>query len=99
MSAIELLTFMYGMVGIISLVGYLPQILELIRNKTCTSVSIKSWLIWTYTSLVSTGYAFFAISDTALQFVTSVNAMGCIVVLTLAIYRKSQTEIQVFAKG
>ncbi|MFT7144324.1 MAG: hypothetical protein ACI8QY_000373, partial [bacterium] len=35
MNATEFITIMYSMVGIIAIIGYLPQIITLVKNNSC----------------------------------------------------------------
>lgn len=91
MNATEFITIMYSMVGIIAIIGYLPQIITLVKNNSCVGISIKSWIVCTYTSAVSTCYAFYVISDSVLKFVTTVNLVCCSVILYLALQHKRKS--------
>lgn len=89
MNATEIITILYGMVGIIGSIGFLPQIIHLIKNNTCEGISIKTWLIWTYCSTISIIYALSQTSDHVFQFVTGVNFIGTAIILALALYHKT----------
>ena len=49
--------FLYPVVVVISIVGYIPQIKSLITAKTCPdNISIHSWYIWTLSTFLTLGY-------------------------------------------
>lgn len=91
MNATEFITIMYGMVGIIATIGYFPQVIKLVKSKRCDGISVKSWILWTYTSSVSVIYAFYVMSDPTFQFVTGINFVGTVIILCLTIYQTKRT--------
>ncbi len=64
---------LYSTVGIMVLVGYMPQIIRLWKTHTdCRDISLHSWMIWNYTASVSLLYSVFELPDLKFAMVNSV---------------------------
>ena len=75
-------TFLYPIVGLVSIIAYIPQLKSLIFAKTiCKDMSLTSWLLWSGTSIITAGYASFAVKD--LMFAAT-SIVGCFFVLAVS---------------
>ena len=91
MQIIALLTFShiiivaYTIIGVISLVAYLPQIMTLWRsNSSSKDISLQTWSIWSLNALVSMFYAVFVLQDLIASLVFGVDFLGALCILWLA---------------
>jgi len=80
---LTIISFLYGITGIISILGYIPTIKDLLHKKA--SANINSYIIWTLTSGVTFLYALFVISDLLLEIMTGLNFVSCAVIWVLAL--------------
>lgn len=83
--------YIYPLVTIISVIGYLPQIKTLITTRTnCADIALSSWTLWLVSSAISVGYGVFYLKDT--MFIITCAANLCLVgtVIALVIYRRQQ---------
>jgi len=75
--------------ALISLAAYLPQIYRLcIANTRAESISLSSWLMWFYTSVVGLLYGIFILKDALFIMVESVGLACVTTVLTLVVYNR-----------
>lgn len=89
--SVLIITFLYSAVGVATLIGYIPQIIQLVRVKTKRHmVSIPSWSLWTITSLISLLYAIVVIQDLIFSAVSLVNFAGCFTITGLEIYNRTR---------
>lgn len=82
----EVIGFLYSLVGVVALIGYMPQIITLWRAKNpCRDVSVPTWAIWISTWIVSLVYGITALGDFKFIMVALVNVVGhgLIIILTL----------------
>ena len=80
---------LYASVGIVVLVGYMPQIFNLIRTQTnCPDISIPAWLVWLYTAIVSLLYSFFILEDLKLNLVNTVNVTCITIIILVTAYKR-----------
>lgn len=49
--------FLQSFIPVLSLIGYLPQWIKLVRTKSSNDISLRSWIIWTVVSLIAAFYA------------------------------------------
>ena len=78
---IEILTFLYGIGGIITFCGFIPTMIDLWNKKP--SANISTYLIWTSTTLVTSIYGFFVLQDLVFNIVINLQLMACFGVLVL----------------
>lgn len=65
----EIFTMLYPFVPIIGIGAYAPQIVSLLKNKTCIeSFSISMWATWAVASLLGFGYSWFSLFDLLTSF-------------------------------
>jgi hypothetical protein len=75
---INLLKILYGISGVITFIGFIPTIQDLIKKKP--SANLATYLVWTSTTLISSLYAVFIVKD--LMFVTVINLqlVACLII-------------------
>lgn len=85
----SVLVFLYGIIGVIEMVAYGPQIIKLaIAKDNGNEVSPMSWFLWLSASIVGTAYALIHVKDLLLTLVTAGHVLGCGLILGLALYNK-----------
>ena len=80
---IDILTFSYLAVGIVSLMAYWPTIKDLYEKKP--SANITSYFLWTITTGVSTLYSFIMLNDSLVQILTLTNSLTCTLIFLLSV--------------
>lgn len=85
-STIIIISFLYGLGGIIGLTAFIPTILDLIKK--IPSANIKSYIIWTSTSFITFLYAYFVVEDLLFKLIAGFNFILCLIVLILALNLK-----------
>ncbi len=78
-----IIAFLYAGTGIVATIGYLPTIIDLIKNKK--SANRNSYIIWTLCSGITFLYALLVISDLLLEIVTGLNFVSCAIILLLTL--------------
>ena len=78
-----IIAFLYAGTGIVATIGYLPTIIDLIKNKR--SANRNSYIIWTLCSGITFLYALLVISDLLLEIVTGLNFASCAIILLLTL--------------
>ncbi len=96
----NLFTMIYPIVGIIGVLGYIPQIKELLKRDCDTSgISLQSWYMWIFASYVTYGYAQFAVKDAMFAITALVTAILITAVTGLILLRRHENEIYAFLGG
>jgi hypothetical protein len=80
----RLLIIAYACVGVVSTIGYIPTIKDLIHHKKM-SANVSSYYIWTITSVVTFLYSLFVLPDLLFQIVSALSLVSCGVILVLSI--------------
>lgn len=75
------LTFIYGIGGIVTFLGFIPTMKDLWQNKP--SANISTYIIWTLTTFFTSLYAIFIIKDIAFIVVINLQLLACLIVLVL----------------
>lgn len=79
----------YSIVGFIALVGYVPQILKLIRSDgQSQDISINTWAIWSFEALVAVCYAVWVLQDLLTVVIFGFDVVCSFLILSLAIYNR-----------
>ena len=81
-----ILTFLYGLGGIVTFIGYFPTIKDLWNKKA--SANIHTYLIWTITMFITSLYGFFVIKDLAFILVVNLQFVSCAFILALRLRLK-----------
>ncbi|MGH1457002.1 MAG: hypothetical protein ACRBDI_09495 [Alphaproteobacteria bacterium] len=83
--------FLYSLVGIIALFGYLPQIITLTKAKTpCLDVNIQTWCIWLTSWVISLIYGIIELHDLKFSAVALINVAGHCGILFTTIYKRKK---------
>lgn len=79
----------YTVMGLISLLGYIPQIHTLIISTGLSKgVSIKTWTIWSLNQFTASIYAMTILHDPRVILIFGLSFLGNITILTLTIYNR-----------
>lgn len=82
----SIIGFLYSLVGVIALIGYMPQIITLWKAKNpCTDVSIPTWLIWISTWIVSLIYGITELGDIKFSMIATINIVGHAIIIGLTL--------------
>ncbi len=85
----QLFIFLYPLVGIFSLGGYLPQIVKLARATSADDkIALSSWYMWLVTYTVSIGYGAFHLKDPLFCLTMGVGFAAALVVVGLVLYNR-----------
>ena len=80
---------LYSTVGLVVLLGYMPQIIKLMRTTTdCRDISLYAWMIWNYTAIVSLLYSVFILPDIKFMMVNGVNVLCITIIIALTAYKR-----------
>ncbi|MBG77964.1 MAG: hypothetical protein CL570_02905 [Alphaproteobacteria bacterium] len=80
---------LYPLAGLVSLVAYFPQILNLMRaEEDCETVSLASWMIWLLSSGLTWWYSAVAVDDFAFFAVSSIHFVCISAVVALIAYNR-----------
>ena len=81
-----IISFLYAGTGVVATIGYIPTIVDLIKN--IPSANISSYIVWTSCAFITVLYAFLVISDLLLEIVTGLNFLSCFIILILSLRLK-----------
>jgi len=85
----QIFVYLYPVVTVGSLAGYLPQIIKLARaNSADDKIALQSWLTWIGTYVISLGYGVFHLKDTMFVATTCISMVSMIVVVCLVLYNR-----------
>jgi uncharacterized protein with PQ loop repeat len=85
----SLISFLYSTIGIVIFIGYLPQILSLIRAKNdCRSISLTAWWLWNYVLVVSILYGVYELHDLKFIIASALNCACVNVLIGITIYKR-----------
>ncbi len=86
------LVLLYSFVPLISLVSYLPQIKSLSKAsyEEARGMSITSWMIWSGSSIISTGYAAIKVGDPLVIFSNAVCLACSVTIMAMLLYKQAQ---------
>jgi hypothetical protein len=87
---IYILTFLYGLGGIITFIGYFPTIKDLWNKKA--SANIQTYIIWTITMFIASLYGIFVLKDATFILVVNLQLLACAIILILGIRLKYKSK-------
>ena len=91
MSANEVFILLYPFVPLTGLIGYIPQLVKLIKIKQVpTSVSIPTWYIWLVTWIVTLGYTYFVANDMLLCLTAAINTIAHTAIIVVTHYKAAK---------
>lgn len=94
---ITILTFAYGIGGIIIFLGFLPTIRDLWQGKP--SANISTYLIWTITTLLTSLYGFFVLDNWLFNVVINLQLLACLIILVLRLRLKNIEKPKLWELG
>jgi len=83
---LKIIIFLYACNGVFVIIGYFPTTKDLMKKKQ--SANISSYVVWTFTFIVTFLYALFIIKDLLFEIVTALNLICCAVILLLSLRLK-----------
>lgn len=88
-SARDMISWAYAFVPVVVIVGWLPQIVTLIRNPASAhGMSVGTWAIWTVSGAVGTIYGIVVLSDVLVTLTFAANFAGQVTILGFALWAK-----------
>lgn len=69
---------LYGISGVITFIGFIPTIKDLIKKKP--SANLATYLVWTSTTLISSLYAVFIVKDLMFVVVINLQLVACLII-------------------
>ena len=92
MTAEFVVTIVYGVVPIIAVVAWLPQVFRLVRKPSLAKgMSISTGLLWSFIGIVTVVYAVVVVKDLLLTIAASVDALGATIVFIFAVKAHRKT--------
>jgi len=93
---IDYLALSFGVLNLLRLVSYLPQIAAVARDGNgATAISFSCWSIWIGANASTALYAWVKVGDVALATMSMFNAVCCAIVLALAMYKRAVAKMQI----
>ena len=87
----EITLILFSIFNILRLGSYLPQIIRVATdNEGAKAISYSTWSLWIGANASTAAYAAVNISDMTLFFVSTMNAIGCAVVVGLTALKRCQ---------
>ncbi len=84
-----MISFLYSTVGFVIAISYIPQVLCLVRAKThCSDISLTSWWIWNYTSIVSMLYGIYGLQDLKMSLTSAIIVFFVNLIIGITIYKR-----------
>lgn len=83
----ELISLLYPLVAVTTVLGYLPQIHKLlVATRRPQNVSLTSWVIWTFSGLISFAYGVAVLQDFMFALTAGLNAAFITITACLIAY-------------
>jgi len=89
MSVANTFVFLYPLVTILSVSGYIPQIIKLLRAQTPQdSIALSGWFAWIANTTISLGYGVYHLKDLMYSITTGVSLTLLITTVSLVLYNR-----------
>jgi len=86
------LTFLYGIGGIITFIGFFPTIKDLWNKHP--SANTSTYVIWTTTTFFTSLYGFFILQNFVFNIVINLQLVACLIVLILRLRIKKKIKAE-----
>jgi len=91
--SLQVLTALYGVTGIVTVVSYGTQIRAVWRSSTgAADVSLFMWSLWSVGATIAVLYARFVTHDAGYLLMSLGNATGCFLVATLTAIKRAEAQ-------
>jgi hypothetical protein len=86
---IEVIPFLYALLGLLSLQGYWPQVKSLLKaQERMTDISLKNWFLWTFSSMLTMLYGATYLHDWRICLVSGLGLWGGTLIIVLSMYNR-----------
>lgn len=82
------LVALMGIITICAYIGYIPQVVRLIKTKSSEDLSILSWVIWCFSTACGTAYSILLMRPEMLVMYASELIISLIILWLIFKYRK-----------
>jgi hypothetical protein len=89
---VPVLSALYALVSIVTIVGYIPTIKDLWHYKK-PSANLSSYGVWTITNAITFTYSMLVLPDMLFRIVSGVAFASCLTILSLCIWLKRRKFI------
>ncbi len=88
---IKAILFIYPLTAMIGMMGFIPQIVSLLRLETVPEgFSLHTWLVWLFTAMVTMLYGLLHLQDTMFSLVAVANFFLNGLVVAIVVYKYSR---------
>lgn len=93
MSGAELALLLFSACNMVRVLAYLPQIFTIAADATgAKAVSCTTWSLFAVSHLSAVAYALAALQDTAMAAIFSGNALACLVIVGLTLWKRGRAQ-------
>jgi hypothetical protein len=87
---VELAITIFSISNCVRVVAYVPQILQVIRDREgATAVSCMTWLLFSLSHLSTVVYALLVIGDWRMAVIFLANLLCCLTIISLTVYKRT----------
>lgn len=91
---LALALFLLSVYTVIEFIGYLPQVIKLLKTKSAEDLSLTSWFLWTVAALCYLIYVLIESPEVGVVFIASFNLtfISLVFLLTLFYQKKAKKK-------
>lgn len=91
--------FLYPVVVFMTLIGYVPQVISIIRNpEKSEGISLSTWYLWSFSSFLATGYTWLHVGDLFLIISSATNLFFCTLISILLLLCRHKAHLMARAQ-